>query len=102
MGNAGQFELQQLAESVGLQDIWLMMHEGKDGFTFDTIANPMGSIHGKDGVQTRCDVAMMLNSSEWQVACMRLCGNQPLKDMRTQSGHAVFPSDHFAICVSLI
>ena len=98
--NASEEELRLQADQVNLVDLWPLVGDGSDGFTFDTVANPMGAIHGKINVQTRCDVAMATRLSVWRPHCMRLICDQPMDLLQhTTKGHPMFASDHFGLMV---
>merc|ERR1712079_601925 len=100
--NFGMQELIRLAEDNQLLDLWPQVN-ATDGFTFDTVANPMGAIHGKKGVRARCDAAMGFSLLDWHAESMRLLGTEPLKGLWTPTHsplfgsvrHPLFPSDHF-------
>lgn len=85
-------------------DPWELLHPGDPGYTHDVELN--GMLKRKDRwarearLRTRFD-RFWLRLNRYRPVSIELEGNRPLRDYKDVEGHPVWPSDHFAVLLTL-
>jgi endonuclease/exonuclease/phosphatase family metal-dependent hydrolase len=74
-------------------DLWLTLHPGKPGFTWDMEASDMAKKGSFPGEKSRRIDRILVRSAVWQPKSVRIVGDQPVKP----GDKTLFPSDHFGV-----
>ena len=82
----------------GYEDLWLALHPGQPGHTWDIDKSDLARDGSFPGEPSRRLDRVLLRSSVWRGEAISILGDQPVYPGRKD----VFPSDHFGLTADLV
>jgi tyrosyl-DNA phosphodiesterase 2 len=96
--NFGDGEAEEARIPSDFTDAWVALRQNEPGFTWDIERSEMARDGSFPGEPSRRLDRILLRSSHWRAASVRIVGNQPVQSTRPD----LFPSDHFGVTAKLV